>query len=90
VKPARALTFSLAAAAGALAGWMLARQHLGRHRADLFSPRPMRRLAALHYLAGLASVETVRLLRDYIAWEPSPALRRRAERVVRRMELSLA
>jgi hypothetical protein len=35
-------------------------------------------------------VETVRLLRDYLAWERQPMLRRRAEAIVRRMEATLA
>jgi hypothetical protein len=34
-------------------------------------------------------VEGVRLLRDYVAWERSPVLKRRAEGVIRRMELAL-
>ena len=64
-------------------------RHVGRHRADLFSPRPLRRLAALGDLAAQRSVETVRLLRDYLAWERHPVLRRRAGAIVRRMEATL-
>ena len=37
-----------------------------------------------------AGVETVRLLRDYLAWERQPVLRRRAEAILRRMEATLA
>ena len=76
------LTFGLGTAVGAV----LAHQSMGRHRADLFSRRPLRRLSALGYLNGHASVETVRLLHDYLAWEPHPMLRRRADAMVRRME----
>jgi hypothetical protein len=76
--------------AGAVAGWVLAQQRLTSHRRDLFSPRPLLRLAALAYLAGEGDVETVRLLRDYLAWERQPMLRRRAEGLLRRMEASLA
>jgi hypothetical protein len=76
-------------ALGAALGVVLAQQSMGRHRRDLFSVRPLRRLSAIGYLSGHPSVEAVRLLRDYVAWEQSPVLRRRAETVVRRMEASL-
>ena len=69
--------------------WLLAQQRFSYHRRDLFSPRPLRRLAALGYLAGQDGVDTVRLLRDYLAWERQPMLRRRAEAIVRRMEATL-
>jgi hypothetical protein len=74
---------------GAVLGAMLAQQSMGRHRRDLFSPRPLRRMSALGYLNGHPSVETVRVLRDYLAWERHPMLRKRAERIVRRMEAKL-
>jgi hypothetical protein len=75
---------------GVSAGWLLAQRRLTYHRRDLFSSRPLRRLAALGFLAGQNQVETVRLLRDYLAWERQPMLRRRAEAIVRRMEATLA
>ena len=75
---------------GAAAGWVLAQRRLATHRRALFSPRPLRRLAALGYLAGENGVDTVRLLRDYLAWERQPRLRRRAETLLRRMEATLA
>jgi high-affinity Fe2+/Pb2+ permease len=75
---------------GVSAGWMMAQRRLAYHRRDLFSPRPLRRLAALGFLAGQNEVETVRLLRDYLAWERQPMLRRRAQAIVRRMEATLA
>lgn len=75
--------------AGAGAGWLLAQRRFSYHRRDLFSPRPLRRLAALGFLAGQDGVDTVRLLRDYLAWERQPMLRRRAEAIVRRMEATL-
>jgi hypothetical protein len=50
----------------------------------------MRRLAALGYLAGQGGVETARLLRDYLAWEGQPRLRRRAEAILKRLESNLA
>jgi hypothetical protein len=79
------VTFGL----GALVGGLLAQQSMGRHRQDLFSGRPLRRLSALGYLSGHPSVEAVRLLRDYLAWETHPLLRRRADSIVRRMEARL-
>ena len=85
----RAVLFVGGLAVGAMAGWALAQRRLTTHQRDLFSPRPLRRLAALAYLAGEGDVETVRLLRDYLAWERQPMLRRRAEGLLRRMEASL-
>lgn len=86
----RAWIFAGGIVAGTTAGWLLAQRRLTYHRRDLFSPRPLRRLAALGFLAGQGGVETVRLLRDYLAWERQPMLRRRAEAIVRRMEATLA
>jgi hypothetical protein len=68
------------------AGWAH-QQH--RHSQALFHPRPFRRLAALGYLRAHPSVDSARLLRDYLAWEPHPLLRRRARQVLRRMEQRL-
>ncbi|HEY8256552.1 MAG TPA: hypothetical protein VIG08_02740 [Gemmatimonadales bacterium] len=76
-------------AAGLVAGWMLAQRRFGAHRRALFDPRTDRRRAALNFLAGQGSVGTIRLLRDYLAWEQQPALRRRAETILRRMETVL-
>ncbi len=86
----RALVFTGGAVVGAAAGWVLAQRRLTFHRQDLFNPRPMRRLAALGYLAGQAGVETARLLRDYLAWERHPMLRRRAEGILKRLQSTLA
>ncbi len=71
---------------GTALGAVWAQHSMGKHRRDLFSVHPLRRLSALGYLNGHPSVETVRLLRDYLEWEQHPMLRRRAERIVRRME----
>jgi hypothetical protein len=60
-----------------------------RHRRDLFSRHSLRRLAALGYLSGSPSVDTARLLRDYIQWEPRSVLRRRGREVLRQVEASL-
>ncbi|GJG84939.1 hypothetical protein tb265_01200 [Gemmatimonadetes bacterium T265] len=58
-------------------------------RRGLFSPQPMGRYHALSYLAARPSVDTARLLRDYLRWETHPLLRRRARRVLRAVEASL-
>jgi len=81
--------FAAGAALGAVSGWLLAQRRLATHRRDLFSPRPLRRLAALGFLAGEGGIETIRLLRDYLQWERQPVLRRRAAAIVRRMETTL-
>jgi hypothetical protein len=86
----RAWLFSGMAVAGMAAGWMLAQQRLAHHRNDLFSRHPLRRMAALQFLSGQGGVATVRLLRDYVAWEMQPMLRRRGEALLRRMQASLA
>jgi hypothetical protein len=86
----RAWLFASGLVTGALAGWLLAQRRLSIHQRDLFSPRPLRRLAALGFLAGQTSVETTRLLRDYLAWERQPVLRRRAEAILRGVEATLA
>ncbi|MDH3495249.1 MAG: hypothetical protein OER21_00595 [Gemmatimonadota bacterium] len=75
---------------GVVVGVVLAQQSINRYRRALFSGRPLKRLSALGYLSAHPSVETVRLLRDYIAWEQQPMLRRRAETIARRMETKLA
>lgn len=80
------LTIGAAAAIGAL----IVRDQVSRHRRNLFSSRALQRFAALGYLAGLAaSVEVVQLLRDFVAWEPSSLLRRRAQQILGRMEQQL-
>jgi hypothetical protein len=77
----------LAVAAAAALGVLLVRDQISRSRRDLFSPHPLRRLAALEYLGGAqASVDTALLLRDYLAWERRPLLRRRAQAVLARLE----
>jgi hypothetical protein len=55
----------------------------------LFSTQPWRRLAALGYLGGQPGLETARILADYVRWERHPELRRRGERMLRRMQVHL-
>jgi hypothetical protein len=85
----RTVTFAAATVVGFVVGAALAQRSMGRSRSALFSARPLRRLAALGYLSGHPSVAAVRVLKDYLAWEEHPALRRRAESIVRRMEANL-
>jgi hypothetical protein len=86
----RVAWFMGAMGVGVLVGALLAQRSMGRWRNSLFSARPLRRLAALGYLSGHPGPEAVRALRDYLAWEEHPALRRRAEAIMRRMESKLA
>jgi hypothetical protein len=88
----RTAGFTILAVAGAAAlGAILVRDQISRHQRDLFSPHPLRRLAALSYVAGRpASVDVVLLLRDFIAREPRSLVRKRAAAVLARMEDALA
>jgi hypothetical protein len=75
--------------AGVALGWAAAGGRERRHRSDLFHPSPLRRLAALGWLEGQPGAETLRLLRDYLAWERVPLLQRRAGGLLRRFEATL-
>ncbi len=80
----------LALGAAAALSALVVRDQIARHRRELFSSHPLRRLAALGYLGGRdATVDTVRLLRDFVAWEPRPLIRRRAALILARMEQQL-
>ena len=79
------LTVLAAAAAGAIAA-MIIRGQITRHQRDLFSPRALKRLAALGHIGReQASVDLIRLLMDFIAWEPKQMLRDRAQAILDRM-----
>lgn len=60
-----------------------------RSRRELFSKYPVKRLAALGYLSGRPGLDTARILTDYVGWERDPGLRRRGERILRRMHSHL-
>ena len=60
-----------------------------RRRNDLFSPSPMRRMAALTYLRQHPETSDVVLLRDYVEWEERPALQRRARLILAGLEEAL-
>jgi len=69
---------------------LVVRDQISRHRRNLFSSRALRRLAALGHIAREdASVDNIRLLRDFIAWEPRKLLRDRARTIVDRMEIEV-
>jgi hypothetical protein len=81
----------LVTAAAAVLGALLVRDQISRHRRELFSPHPLRRLAALGYLGSApASIDLVLLLRDFITWETRPMLKKRATGILARMEAALA
>jgi len=80
------ITVLAAAAAGAVAALVI-RDQITRHQRNLFSPKALRRLAALGHMSRQpATVDNIRVLRDFIAWEPRKLLRTRARAVVARME----
>ena len=75
-----------AAAAGTIAA-LLVRDQITRHQRNLFRPRARESLAAPGHMGrGPASIGYIRLLRDFIAWEPRKLLRERARAIVGRME----
>lgn len=74
---------------GLLLGAAVWSTHIQRSRRELFSKRPVNRFAALGYLSGQLGLDTVRILTDYVGWERIPWLRRRGERVLRRMHAHL-
>jgi hypothetical protein len=74
---------------GIAAGLLLWGTQVQRSRRELFNRSPVRRFAALGYLAGQPGAETARLLADYVNWETRPALRRRGQLLLRRMEAYL-
>ena len=74
---------------GFVAGFALWTRQQRVDQQNLFSRNPVRRLAALGYLRSQADEQTVTLLREYLAWEPKPELRRRARRLMRRVQRSL-
>ena len=74
---------------GLILGLLVWSSQIRRCRRDLFSKNPVRRLAALGYISGRPGVDAARLLTEYVSWERRPILRRRAERLLRRMQAHL-
>ena len=83
-------TWAAAAFVGGIVGglvlWSL---QMKRSRRDLFSKSPLKRLAAMGYLGGQATLENVQLLAEYCRWEPNPMLQKRASRLLSRMKARL-
>ena len=89
----RARESGAAVTAGFLGGLVLGAfvwsAQIQRSRRELFSRSPVKRLAALGYLSGRPGLDSVRILTEYVAWERTPALRRRAQRLLRHMHSHL-
>jgi hypothetical protein len=75
---------------GVVAGLLVWSLQIRRSRRDLFSANALKRLAALGYVGGHPAIENARLLTEYIRWESKPVLRRRAERLLKRMQVHLS
>ena len=90
MRGAQHLRMAAAGFVGGLAvGLVVWSTQVQRSRRELFSRSPMRRYAALGFLAGRPGLETARLLRDYVNWETRPALRRRGQHLLRRLHAYL-
>jgi hypothetical protein len=74
---------------GVVAGLVLWSFQMKRSRRDLFSKSPIKRLAAMGYLGGQATLENVQLIADYCRWETNPMLQKRANRLLKRMKARL-
>lgn len=85
----RSSLFSAGMLGGFVAGFTLWSRQQVVDQHSLFSRNPVRRLAALGVLRGRSDEQTVSLLREYLAWEPRPQLRRRAHHLLRCAEHTL-
>ena len=74
---------------GVVGGLVLWSLQMRRSRRELFSASPVKRLAAMGYLGGVASLENVQLLAEYCRWEPNPMLQKRASRLLKAMKARL-
>lgn len=86
---ARTVGFLVGLAAGAAAGYAWWTSEQAEHQRALYSPQKMRRLAALGWISGQPTVESVVMLREYVRWEKHPVLRRRARQLLTRFENAL-
>ena len=89
MRAARSKLVAVGFVGGVAAGTLLWARLQRTHRHDLFSSRRLRRLAALSFLRARPTMDTARLLREYIAWERNPLLRRRGARLLARVETAL-
>jgi hypothetical protein len=82
-----------AVAAGFIGGLILGAvvwsAQIHRSRRELFSRNPVKRLAALGSLSAHPGLDTARILTEYVGWERHPGLRRRGERLLRRVQSNL-
>ena len=74
---------------GVVAGLVLWSFQMQRSRRDLFSRSPLRRLAALGHLGGQPGLENAQILAEYCRWETNPMLKKRADRLLKRMQARL-
>jgi hypothetical protein len=88
--PSGTTLFAGAALLGLAGGWLLAQRHDRIHSGDLFADAAWKRFAALGWLEREADPESLPLLQDYLAWEESPALRARADRLVTALSAAIA
>ncbi len=86
----RGLWFTLGLIGGAAAGYAWWTREQRMQQGALYHPRPMRRLAALGWLSGRPTAQSVMMLREYVGWESNAVLRRRARRLLKRFENALA
>lgn len=89
MRAARTQLVAVGFVGGVAAGTLLWTRLQYTHRHDLFSRRRFRRVAALSFLRAKPTVNTARLLREYIAWEPSALLRQRGVKLLHRVEAAL-
>jgi len=90
VSGTRVRWFGLGLLAGLSVGlWWWSREQQV-NRMALYNRQPLRRLAALGWISGQQSAESVMMLREYLDWEKHPVLRRRARRLLARFENALA
>jgi len=89
-----AMWATLGFVAGTALGMVLWGNYQERHARSLFSSKVRRRLAALGRLSAVgaeaATVDTVATLREYVAWESHPLLRRRGEDLLVRLASTLS
>jgi hypothetical protein len=74
---------------GIAAGTLVWSRMQRQYRRNLFSKSALHRVAALGYLRARPTVNTAKLLREYVAWEPRPILRQRGARMLKRLESTL-
>lgn len=72
--------------AGIVAGSLVWTSVRHNYRGQLFSRNPLERFVALTYLAAYPTLETARLLGDYVRWEKRVLLRKQGARLLRTVE----